>query len=208
MNDGELEKIAIDFASLTEVARAALRVEMAKRTLTAPEEIAANHVNEMADIKARAPVMIRRYRDLPEASVARSMLDSAGIECFLADDNLVRLDWFYSNLIGGIKLLVCEKDAEAASKLLDQGTLEKFEVEGIGEYQQPHCPNCGSMDISLDALNKPVTFGAMFLTNLPVPLTTKGWKCHSCKQQWSEDGEALRRLLRPGKRRQSKIETC
>jgi hypothetical protein len=66
------------------------------------------------------PVIIRKFRDLPEASIAKSILESAGIECFLSDDNLVRLDWFYSNLIGGIKLLVREEDAEAAIKLLDE----------------------------------------------------------------------------------------
>src|ERR1700722_19034481 len=35
---------------------------------------------------------------------------------------------------------------------------EKFDIAGVGEYEQPHCPKCGSMDISLDGLNKPVTF--------------------------------------------------
>jgi hypothetical protein len=88
---------------------------MAKRELTPPDEIAADHAREIAESEARKPVMIRRYRDLPEAAIAKSVLDSAAIDCFLADDNLVRLDWFYSNLIGGIKLLVPEKDVEAAT---------------------------------------------------------------------------------------------
>lgn len=188
MNDGELEKVAVDFESLTEVAKTVLHAEMSKRGLTPPAEIAANHANEIAESEARKPVMIRRFRDLPEATVAKSVLESAGVECMLADDNLVRLDWFYSNLIGGIKLLVPEKDAEAATKLLDESTPEKFDVEGIGEYEQPHCPDCGSMDISLDGLNKPLTFGAMYFTSLPIPVTTKGWKCHSCGHQWNDEG--------------------
>jgi len=101
---------------------------------------------------------------------------------------LVRLDWFYSNLIGGIKLLVPEKDVEAATNLLDEGSPDKFNVEGIGEYELPLCPNCNSIDISVDDLDKPVTFGAMFLTNLPIPVITKGWKCRSCRHRWNEDG--------------------
>ncbi len=190
MEDGELEKVALDFPSLTEVAKSVLHSEMSRRDLTPPAEIAANHGNEIAESEARKPVMIRRYRDLPEASIAKSVLESAGVDCILADDNLVRLDWFYSNLVGGIKLLVPEKDAEAAIQLLD--------IAGVGEYEQPHCPKCGSMDISLDELNEPLTFAAMYITREPIPVTTAGWKCHSCGHQWNEDGEVASAACNPG----------
>ena len=51
--------------------------------------------------------------------LAKGSLESAGIECFLADENLVRLDWFISNFIGGIKLNVRVADVENARKILD-----------------------------------------------------------------------------------------
>jgi hypothetical protein len=73
--------------------------------------------------------MVGRYRDSGEAMIAKSMLDSAGIECFLGDENLVRIDWFYSNLIGGIKLMVREEDADTARKLLEQNIPGKFDME-------------------------------------------------------------------------------
>jgi len=198
MEDGELEKVALDFPALTEVAKGVLHSEMSRRDLTPPAEIAANYANEIAESEARRPVMIRRYRDLPEASIAKSVLESAGVDCILADGNLVRLDWFYSNLVGGIKLLVPEKDAQAAMQLLDESTPEKFDVEGVGEYEQPHCPKCGSMDVSLDGLNKPLTFAAMYITSVPIPVTTAGWKCHSCGHQWNEDGEVGSAASNPG----------
>jgi len=56
---------------------------------------------------------------LPEALLAKSVLDSAGIECFLGDDNLIRMDWLWSNLLGGIKLRVRQEDALEASRLLE-----------------------------------------------------------------------------------------
>ena len=49
-------------------------------------------------------VTLWRYRDLPEALVAKSKLDSADLWCFLADVNMVYLDWFMSNAIGGVRL--------------------------------------------------------------------------------------------------------
>jgi len=44
--------------------------------------------------EAASPVTIARYSSVPEALLAKSILDSAGIESFLGDKNLVRLDWF------------------------------------------------------------------------------------------------------------------
>jgi hypothetical protein len=93
-------------------------------------------------------LVLRRFRDLPEALVFGSLLDSASIECFLVDENTIRMDWFWSNLLGGIKLYVRKADLETASSLLEQGVRETFEVEGVGEYQQPRCPNCRSLDVS------------------------------------------------------------
>src|SRR4029077_16592326 len=115
------------------------------------------------------------YRDLPEASIAKSVLESAGVNCILADDNLVRLDWFYSNLVGGIKLLVPQNDAQAAIQLLDESTPEKFAVEGVGEYEQPHCPKCDSMDISLDGFEQASGF----------------WRDVHCKRANSSDHSRL-----------------
>ena len=67
------------------------------------------------------PVVLRRYRDMPAAFVEKSVLEAAGVECFLQDDNVVRMDWLWSNALGGIKLIVREKDAEEAEKILNQG---------------------------------------------------------------------------------------
>jgi len=61
--------------------------------------------------------------------IAKSMLDSAGIECFLGDENLVRIDWFYSNLIGGIKLMVSRRGRGYGEELLEQNIPEKFDME-------------------------------------------------------------------------------
>jgi hypothetical protein len=68
----------------------------------------------------KGPVILRKYRDMPAAFVEKSALENAGIECFLQDDNVIRMDWLWSNAMGGIKLLVREKDAAEAEKLLSE----------------------------------------------------------------------------------------
>ena len=41
-------------------------------------------------------------------------------EVFLADDNLVRTNWFLSNAVGGAKLQVLESKAELAARFVEE----------------------------------------------------------------------------------------
>jgi hypothetical protein len=176
IEQGELEAIAAQAGSLTDVAREALRSELSRRGMTPLFE--AGRPGSSSLEGTAPPVIIRRYQELPEALLSKSILESAGIESFLADENLVRIDWFYSNLVGGIKLLVRGDDAETARKLLAQDTPDKFQVDWVGEYQQPRCPRCQSLDVAF--------------VGIPIPITNERWKCHSCGNEWEDDGGAPR----------------
>ena len=65
-------------------------------------------------------VTIRSFPDVMQAWLAKSSLESAGVECYLVDDNMVRLDWGISIVLGGVKLKVKPEDAEDAVVFLDQ----------------------------------------------------------------------------------------
>ncbi len=186
MSDGELNAIAVDSAELTHVARQCLTDELARRHseegVAADTTVHPDHDSvELADV-----VSIRQYRDLHEALLARGALDSAGVESFLVDDNMIRMDWFYSNLVGGIKLCVKQQDADAALDLLEQSIPGEFEVEGIGPYQQPRCPKCQSLDIAYEDLNQPVAWISAYVL-APIAIHRKRWVCHSCGERWREE---------------------
>ena len=67
---------------------------------------------------------------MPEAQIAESILDSAGIDCFLADENAIRMDWLWSNLLGGFKLMVRPEDLDAATQLLDHPNVSESTEQG------------------------------------------------------------------------------
>jgi hypothetical protein len=184
MSDGELQRLARNAESLTELAWDALEDELDRRNLELPEEAAAQPRQEM---EMRELVTVRQFRDLPEALLAKGSLESAGIECFLADENLVRLDWFISNFIGGIKLNVRAVDAENARKLLDEPILEGLYVQGVGLYEQPRCPECQSLDVNFQELDRPIAYMSAFL-RLPMPVQRPAWRCHACDAEWEDDG--------------------
>jgi hypothetical protein len=80
-------------------------------------------------------VTIRSFPDVMQAWLARSSLESAGIECRLVDDNMVRMDWCISIVLGGVKLQVWPEDAEAAIGMLDQPFPEEPEEEDTSQEQ-------------------------------------------------------------------------
>src|SRR5580704_10190083 len=184
MTDGELQKLAQSAESLTELAWDALEDEMDRRHL----ELAGDPAQEpRQQMEMRELVTIQQFRDLPEALLAKGSLESAGIECFLADDNLVRLDWFISNFIGGIKLNVRATDVENARKILAEPILEGLYVQGIGLYEQPRCPNCQSLDVNFQELDRPIAYMSAFL-RVPLPVQRPAWRCHTCNAEWEDDG--------------------
>jgi len=184
MTDGELQRLAHNAESLTELAWDALEDELDRRNIEPVEDDPAPQPHPTLEMQEL--VTIRQFRDLPEALLAKGSLESAGIECFLADENLVRLDWFISNFVGGIKLNVRIEDVVNARKLLDEPILEGLYVQGIGLYEQPRCPKCGSLDVNFQELDKPIAYVSAFL-NVPIPMQRPAWHCHACGAEWEED---------------------
>jgi hypothetical protein len=117
LSDGELLKLASEARSLNDAAWEALEAELDRRHLEIPEE---ESTPEMRIPDTRNLVLLRRFRDIPEALLAKGKLDAFGIECFLADENMVRMDWLISNLLGGVKLLVEPSDFTRASRILNE----------------------------------------------------------------------------------------
>jgi hypothetical protein len=206
--DGELEKVASQAYELTDLALQALRAELARRGLTA-ELVESPPVVEKAlpmpgdppppipppsepassegEVALRGLVTIRKFRDLPEALLAKGSLESAGLEAFLVDENIIRMDWFWSNLMGGIKLQVNEEDAGAANGILDRPIPEGFDVAGVGEYQQRHCPRCQSLDVNFRE-SDPVAYVSAYAF-VPIPWKRRAWRCHDCQAEWEDDGD-------------------
>ena len=202
--DGELEKVAEQAYELTDLAREALRAEMTRRGLSTvliesapvtspplalpgdpPPDEPPVEALPGGELEMREMVTIRKFRDLPEALFAKGSLESAGIECAMVDDNMVRLDWFISNLLGGVKLQVSQEDAADAEEILSQPIPENFDVTGIGDYQQPRCPKCQSLDTNFQEVS-PAAYVSAYV-NVPIPFHRRAWRCHSCDAEWEDD---------------------
>jgi hypothetical protein len=189
MSDTELMKVAHAYEGLQERAQALLRDEFSRRSLEPPliEEAAPELIHQTL-------VTVARYRDLSEAIVARSVLESAGLFCFLQDENTIRMDWGWSNALGGLRLQVAEHDAARAYELLSQPRPETIEFAEGPHFEQPVCPQCESPTIELHG--GPTKAATVSLLVFGVPLSTRSkhhneevWHCLDCGCTWMDDEE-------------------
>ncbi len=188
MSEQELQNLLADWHSLMPDARTALAAEFAARNIefTEPAPPSEDAAPEFRDL-----VTIRRYRDLSEAIVARAVIESAGIFCFLKDENLVRLDWQVSNFIGGIRLQVAAPDVEAAEAILSQPVPSEFSIPDQPGFQQPRCPRCTSTDIMWERQGRKAALASLYLFALPLPRGSESWTCNSCGLRWVDDDDRM-----------------
>ena len=98
-------------------------------------------------------VIASRFSTVGEAESARSALDAAGIDVVLADDEIVGLDWRYSNAVGGVKVLVRDEEWEESTAILSTaavGVADDDAVDAAAEEVEEAigCPACGSGEVS------------------------------------------------------------
>lgn len=184
MSETELMELARSYDGLLEIAQAALRAEFATRGLEPPL------LEDSEGPEFRHLVTVRRYRDLTEAYVGRSLLEAAGISAWIADENLVRMDWFLSNAVGGMRLQVDERDEAAALEILEEQVPPTIKYGEENVYAQPTCPKCGSTEITSGGGTEcGRSLVALYLLAIPVPPRKAAWHCEACGAKWMDAGE-------------------
>ena len=194
MSESELMDIARKYDELTEPAKAILRDEFARRSLQPP--LIDDEGEDVAE--SRPLITVRKYRDLPEAFIARSVLENAGIECFLQDENTVRMDWLWSNMIGGARLQVATEDEAAANEVLSQPIPSSFPIDSGVDFEQPRCPKCESFNVEPNDRDRKIAATSTVFLYYVVPIVlalpllaaqrsmyhSHVWKCSGCGCLW------------------------
>jgi hypothetical protein len=129
LSETEVTQLAKDQNSLTEDALHVLESECSRRGLQFERQGLAAMANQ-DDVKL---VTVCRFRDLPEALLAKGLLDSEDIKCFLSDENTVGMNWMWSNALGGVRLWVKEEDVQRAAELLDHDFSKESEITDFAD---------------------------------------------------------------------------
>ncbi len=125
-----------------------------------------------------------------EARVALTRLEDAGIPAFLADENLVTMNWTWSNAVGGVKLQAREEDATHAMRLLDGDTPVVEPDSGeTAEDSSVVCPHCGSDDIQGEWRHRRLVYASWIVLGVPIPFLRRGRRCRGCGRRWKGRAE-------------------
>lgn len=78
-----------------------------------------------------SPLTIAKvFWDVLEANIAKAKLEAAGLDCILADEKTVTMDWTLCNAIGGVKLLVHGDELVRAHAVLAENHAADFDAGG------------------------------------------------------------------------------
>lgn len=130
------------------------------------------------------------FPDLASAEVAASLLEAAGIDCMIPDQNLAGLGWQLGSAIQGVRLQVEEHDLDAARLIL--ANLDRApEEDPSPQPRQPDdcCVRCGSESIGPAKWKNRIKAAAIFFPPLllawPTLATVKPRaECSACGHTW------------------------
>jgi hypothetical protein len=129
-----------------------------------------------------------------EAHIAKGYLESNGIETIMKDEMTVQVNNFYSNAIGGVKILVQNSDYEQGIHLLQKGgyllgndatTDYKIElVEKDSLFNKKTCPFCNSENIGRNKKINILIVPVYLILGVIFPIYKLSYKCFDCWKEW------------------------
>lgn len=113
-------------------------------------------------------VVYETYTDPIQANLVKGLLDSFGIECFLADENMVALNAMYSSAVGGVKLNVFERDIHQIQEILQSENEETIDLtDSLYQPENIICTNCQSNNVAYGgSVQKKFGFGIVLIFSL------------------------------------------
>jgi len=125
---------------------------------------------------------IASYDNFLLANMTLGLLTENEIKCQLKDEHIVTMDPLLNPAVGGIKLLVEEKDYDRALSIIKEA-----EYNYIKDIP---CPNCKSLSLSVEEkTNNPTDFWGRLKNQVLFgqPSTySKKYRCTSCSKSFSE----------------------
>ena len=115
-----------------------------------------------------------------EAHLLRARLEAGGVRAFVQDENIVQMNWLYSNAIGGVRVQISEEDIQEAQAILKQAQFDLPDVVDID------CPQCGSIEVGPDELPRRISFAALLVLNFPFLFAKHRYRCSACGATWNE----------------------
>ena len=128
--------------------------------------------------------ILAAFTKIHEAYFAKNQLEMEGIESFVFDEYIIGVNPFYSNAVGGVKLLVHESEFENGSVIIKKYQEEQREYLGSKAHR---CPNCNSTNIrQKSTFHIVLSILCIFIFGILWVVFYRKNKCNECghRQAW------------------------
>ena len=125
-------------------------------------------------------ITVASFSKPEEAHLLRMRLEAGGVAAYILDENMVQMDWLYSNAIGGVRVQIAEEDAEDAKEILKETYIPDTDPN------MAQCQKCGSRDSAPDELPRRIAFLTLWFLQFPFLFSKSRWRCNSCNHVWDE----------------------
>ena len=137
-------------------------------------------------------ITLRTFSSDISAHLLKTRLESEGVDCFILDENIVRLNSFYDLAVGGIRLQVREEDFQRAKELIEEWEARPYLDE---EDHALKCPSCQSTAVYAGFKSFKTAAGwltlAISLLLVVYPFFTKTvFRCKECGTEFDKNNEA------------------
>lgn len=157
--------------------------------------------------------LIASFTSLSQAELVRSALEAAGIDAWLENANTVGVQWLYATALGGVRLIVREEDAAAASEILAEMHRFPQAAPPLAPFRvvpqtgpladEIRCPSCASPDVAAFpriralvllvaillvagvAVNQLELFALTAIIVGLIVLLAHSYRCRGCGERWS-----------------------
>ena len=125
-------------------------------------------------------ITVASFSKPEEAHLLRMRLEAGGVPAYVQNENLIQMDWLYSNLLGGVEVQIAEEDAERAREIVNDVPEEALPGD------RPVCPSCSSLNTAPDELPRRLSFASFIVIGFPLLFGKHRWKCADCGKTWNE----------------------
>lgn len=130
-------------------------------------------------------ITVATFSQPVEAHLARTKLESEGIDCLVCDEYLVRVNWLLSNAVGGVKLRVPWWDEHRAREALrPRPRLVVVADDAAGHAEGEVCPECRSYDVYYHRFSRRAAGVFWLAFGFIVPWLNRRWLCKQCGYEW------------------------
>ncbi|CAM4064720.1 Putative signal transducing protein [Pedobacter westerhofensis] len=138
-------------------------------------------------------IWYRTFYNPIEANIVRARLEDSGFKCFLQDENISTIQPLYNQAVGGVKLMVFEKDAPQIDLLLSEenlGDTDEFKPQENSPVNDNEitCKKCGSTNVGFGQATKSryswiVLLVSFCLAVFPF-MVKKCYHCYNCGHEF------------------------